>query len=311
MCLPGKNSPKIFSFSQQTTMKHLLAPSLVALLLLSSCWFSSSEAPESTQLPPENKHTTAASIIFEEPVVPSTESKIIQIKPKATKQPAPVTDSRPKVAIIIDDMGYHYDVGDGLLELDMEITFSFLPHAPLTEKLMKKAHERGRDIMAHLPMEASDRKWDPGPGALYLAASHDALVQMLRDDLAEIPYAIGANNHMGSKFTENRQAMHTVLTEIKKQGLFFIDSFTTSQSTGMSEATRMGIKTNRRNIFLDNVQNSAQICSQIKKLVQYAQKKQQAIGIGHPYKATLTALSTCGQQLLSEVQVVPVHTLVQ
>lgn len=292
-------------------MKHLLAPSLVAILLLSSCWFSSSETPESTQLPPTNKHTTAASIIFEEPVVPSTESKIIQIKPKASKRPAPVTDSRPKVAIIIDDMGYHYNVGAGLLALDMEITFSFLPYAPLTKELMKKAHERGRDIMAHLPMEASDRKWNPGPGALYLATPHDALVQILRDDLAEISYAIGANNHMGSKFTENRQAMHTVLTEIKKQGLFFIDSFTTAKSTGMSEAMHMGIKTNRRNIFLDNVQNSAQICSQIKKLVQYAQKKQQAIGIGHPYKATLTALSTCGQQLLSEVQVVPVHTLVQ
>jgi polysaccharide deacetylase 2 family uncharacterized protein YibQ len=165
--------------------------------------------------------------------------------------------------------------------------------------------------MAHLPMEAGDAKWDPGPGALYLSASPEKQAVILKKDLAAVPHAIGANNHMGSKFTRDRQAMHRVLRELKAHGLFFIDSFTTAKSTGLTEAQAMGIKTNRRHIFLDNVQDPEKICIQLDRLAALAVQQQSAIGIGHPYQATLDALRNCRKALLKTVQVVPVHELVQ
>ena len=78
----------------------------------------------------------------------------------------------------------------------------------------------------------------------------------------------------------------------------------------MDEAEKLGIKTNRRHIFLDNVQDPKKICIQLDKLSALAKKQNQAIGIGHPYQATLDALRNCGDQLLT-VQVVPVHKLVE
>jgi polysaccharide deacetylase 2 family uncharacterized protein YibQ len=165
--------------------------------------------------------------------------------------------------------------------------------------------------MVHLPMEAGDSRWNPGPGALFLSATPAEQSSILKEDLASIPHAIGANNHMGSRFTQDRPAMHRVLAELQSQGLFFIDSFTTAESTGMDEARKMGIKTNRRHIFLDNVQNADKICLQLDKLAQRAAKDHQAIAIGHPYQATLDALRNCKKKLLDSVQVVPVHTLVK
>ena len=292
---------------------YLLA-TLIVMLLTSGCWFfpdnrddtaeqelTTAETTVATH-PPAPGHTSET-IIFEEPNPPHSE--------EVETVPSPPVDDRPRIAIIIDDMGYHRKIGEKLLALDLNLSFSFLPHAPFAGQQEEKAFQMGRDVMVHLPMEASDSKWNPGPGALYLSASSDDLKLTLKKNLAAVPHAIGANNHMGSRFTQNRQAMHTVLGELKNQGLFFVDSFTTARSTGMDEARKMGIKTGRRHIFLDNEQNPQKICVQLNKLTALAEKQHQAIGIGHPYQATLDALRNCGEQLHKTVQVVPVHELVQ
>ncbi len=280
---------------------------LLLMLLLSGCRLFPglpAEAEKSPVQPPVPTPEQAA-IVFEEP---ST------TQPEETQPPAPPTTpdpkKRPRVAIIIDDMGYHPAIGHGLLELNLRLSFAFLPHAPFVQELNNEAFQKGRDILVHIPMEAQASKWDPGPGALYLKDSPQLQLEILHKDLAVIPHAIGANNHMGSKFTTDRQAMHRVLGVIGEQGLFFIDSFTTAKSTGMDEARKMGIQTNRRNVFLDNIQNSKAICRQLKKLVKSAEKHTQAIAIGHPYQATLDALKNCSSTLDS-VELVPVHQLLK
>lgn len=290
----------------------LLTPLLI-ILLLSGCWFSSDSpndiepaAAEPAVTVPKAADTT---IVFEEP--DSQPDEAAPVEDKVVPVDADQRGNKPRVAILIDDMGYHRKIGNALLNMDLQLSFAFLPHSPFARELAESAHQKGRDIMVHLPMEAGDRKWAPGPGALYLATPADERAAILKKDLAAIPHAIGANNHMGSKFTKDRQAMHEVLAELQQQGLFFIDSFTTAQSTGMDEAQKMGVKTNRRHVFLDNVQNPEKICLQLDKLAALAVRRQQAIAIGHPYQATLDALRSCGDKLLTTVQIVPVHTLVK
>lgn len=311
---------------QQALLRHVccLSAALVVVLLTSGCWFSSDSTDDAVQQEATTTGTAAApdislsapddqpeTIVFEEPDLPQPEDVATRSLEENKPAPSATEDNRPRVAIIIDDMGYHRKIGDSLLALDMSLSFSFLPEAPFACRQEEKAYLLGRDVMVHLPMEASDAKWDPGPGALYLSTSPEELLTTLKKDLAAVPHAIGANNHMGSKFTQNRQAMHRVLGELKEQGFFFIDSFTTAKSTGMEEAQEMGIKTGRRHIFLDNVQDPQKICSQLDKLAALAGKQKQAIGIGHPYQATLDALRNCREKLLTTVQVVPVHELVE
>ena len=301
---------------------HYLLAGFMIVLLTSGCWFSSDRTNNEAQQDAITTETTVnatspapdnkpATIVFEEPPLAQAENAEAKSREVSTPAAPPAPDNRPRVAIIIDDMGYHRKIGDKLLALDLNLSFSFLPHAPFTSQQEETAYLSGRDVMVHLPMEASDPQWDPGPGALYLSTSQDELVTILTKNLLAVPHATGANNHMGSKFTENRPAMHTILAELKEQGLFFVDSFTTAESTGMDEAKTMGIKTNRRHVFLDNIQDPKKICGQLDKLAAVAGKQSLAIGIGHPYRATLDALRNCGDQLLETVQLVPVHMLVE
>ncbi|WP_456388649.1 divergent polysaccharide deacetylase family protein [Desulfolithobacter sp.] len=217
----------------------------------------------------------------------------------------------PRIAIIIDDMGYHEKIGNRLIGLDMNLTFSFLPHAPFTLRQEELAYQAGRDILVHLPMEARDPAWDPGPGTLRVTDTPEKLRSTTMDNLLAVPHAIGANNHMGSKFTEDNAAMHQVLSILARQGFFFIDSYTTAKSTGMDEAQKLGLPTGRRHVFLDNRHNEKDVCRQLKLLVEKARRDGWAIGIGHPNQATLQALTRCRERLLQNVRIVGVSELLK
>jgi polysaccharide deacetylase 2 family uncharacterized protein YibQ len=298
---------------QNTVPERLLF--YAALLLIVPLLFSCN------QTPPENAGSQQdmpavvmpsvpeQNIVFEEPDLPlPQEAKLTGQEEGAVEI---FHDNLPRVAIIIDDMGYHQQLGDKLLALDLNLTFSFLPGAPFTLEQENRAWQQGRDIMLHMPMEAQDSSWNLGPGGLYLNYSPEKIRATVGKNLVAVPHAIGSNNHMGSKFTEDRAAMHEVLSVLKERGFFFVDSYTTAKSTGLDEAGKMNIPAARRHVFLDNVHDQKKICRQLKQLVALAKEKGWAIGIGHPNQATLQALTNCREQLLEKVEIVGASTLVK
>lgn len=216
---------------------------------------------------------------------------------------------KPLAAIIIDDMGYRRAEGEKLLSLEMKLSFAFLPFAPHTESLLQRARTRGCDILLHLPMEATDPKWDPGPGTLYLWMRRQALRAHLEKDLQAVPMAIGINNHMGSRFSENSAAMQTVLEFARLKGLFYMDSLTSSGSVGHTLARKMGIPSGTRDFFLDNDADKTKIIKQLESFVRYAEKHGEAIGIAHPKKETIAALTEFEEQFKERVVLVDIHKL--
>ena len=252
--------------------------------------------------------------ILAEPEVETEKKHLVDTKVETEKKP-PVaipeaeTGKKPLVAIIIDDMGYRKAVGEQFLKLDMELSFSFLPFGPHTRDLSQKAKQLGKDILLHLPMEPNDLKSDPGPGALMVSMNKKTIQKIFKKDLAEVPMAIGVNNHMGSRFTCNPKAMRIVLEQVRAEGLFFLDSLTISKSVGFAMAGAMGIKTIKRDVFLDNNLNKKKIINQLESLVKIAEKYGQAIGIGHPNRETLDAVIEFGSRLKSRVSLVGVHEL--
>lgn len=216
----------------------------------------------------------------------------------------------PWLAIVIDDMGYQQKLDEELLQLNLNLSFAFLPHGPHTLEQAEQARRLGREVLLHLPMEPSDRRWDPGPGALTLAMPAAERAAVFARDLAMVPRAVGINNHMGSRFTGDREAMGEFLALVRDRQLFFLDSVTTADSLGYSLAREMGVKTGRRQIFLDNVREQAEITGQIRELLAVADRQGWAVGIGHPYPQTLEALRAARPEILSRARLVGVSHLV-
>jgi polysaccharide deacetylase 2 family uncharacterized protein YibQ len=216
-----------------------------------------------------------------------------------------------RIAIVIDDIGNQKKLGEGLMDLDLNLSFSILPHRTFSKILAKKAEGLGRDVLLHLPMEPQDHKWNPGEGALLLSMSREKILTTLAGDLAQVPMAVGVNNHMGSLFTENRTFMGVFLKGLRSRNLFWLDSLTTPKSVGFEMAREMGITTAKRDVFLDNIQKSAKIIKQLDKLLNLARRKGYAIGIAHPHPETLKALKRYQYTLRQEVKLVGIHEIMQ
>ncbi len=208
------------------------------------------------------------------------------------------SSSKPAtIAIIIDDMGNRGDWGQAILALPGKVTYSFLPHTPHAKRLAQLAHEQGKEVMLHLPMESHLGK-PLGPGGLTLHMTEAIFKQTIFSDLLAIPHVKGLNNHMGSLLTRHPGAMRWVMESMQQHGdLFFIDSRTSLQTVGQKMAQELRVPNAGRDIFLDNVRDPALIKKQFRQLIVQAKKMGFAVGIGHPYPETTQVL----EQLLSEL----------
>ncbi len=218
---------------------------------------------------------------------------------------------RPKVAIIIDDMGYDLRVDSELLALPLPLSFSFLPCAPFTRRLVRQAHAQHRTVMVHLPMEPESGAVDPGPGVLMTTMAPATLLRLLNQAVDRVPGAVGVNNHMGSRFTQDRRAMEVVLSGIKQRGLFFIDSRTTSRTVAFATARELGVPSLERGVFLDHDHDQEEIDHQLHRLMTLARARGYAVAIGHPFPQTYAVLLKELPTLRREVEVVPVEELVR
>ncbi len=212
----------------------------------------------------------------------------------------------PKVAIIIDDIGYDREIADKFLSLDATITFSMFPHSPFQERIMKNARAKGILLMLHLPMEPVEYpQVNPGPGALLTSMSPDQLIHQLEDNLDALPHIRGVNNHMGSRMTAISTQMYQILSVLKKRNLFFIDSLTTADSRCRSSARLLQIPFAQRDVFLDHIPKMELIRRQVNRLVRIANHYGEAIGIGHPYEATYQVFREMFPELKKRVRLVP------
>lgn len=206
-------------------------------------------------------------------------------------KPPPVRPPRPRMAIVVDDLGPDNRVAEELLRLDASITFSILPLQSQSRRIAQEAHAKGREVILHLPMEPRGFPVkDPGKGALFVAMSERELLRQLRKDLDAVPFIVGVNNHMGSRFMEHAGAVRLVLGELKKRGLFFLDSRTTAKTEGYQIARELALLAGERDLFLDNENDVQDIRAQLEGLIRLARDHGRAIGICHPYPSTITAL---------------------
>lgn len=223
---------------------------------------------------------------------------------------AHASSPQPTIAIIIDDMGYHYQRNIKAINLPGSVTLSFLPHTPYTPELANLAHAKHKEVLLHLPMESIDRS-QMDHGAIHLDMDHSDIQHTLKTNLAVIPHAVGLNNHMGSLVSQHPGHISAMMQVLSKSQLFFVDSFTTEQSVIQQIATEYWVPNIKRDIFLDNVRTHKAINQQFNRLLTLARKKGIALAIAHPYPQTLQVLKRRLQNLKSEnIRLVPVSQLI-
>lgn len=203
--------------------------------------------------------------------------------------PLPAQD-RPRMAVVIDDLGDLAAAGERAIDLPGPVTCAFLPHSRHTARLARDAHAAGKEVILHQPMQAAARL-SPGAGVVTLSMDETALRETVRDNLRAVPHAVGVNNHMGSLLTRHPGHMTWLMALLREEGIaYFLDSRTSKRTVAERMAREQGFGSQRRHVFLDNEAEVEAVRTQFLKLVAMAREQGRAIGIGHPYPATLEVL---------------------
>ena len=159
----------------------------------------------------------------------------------------------PKLAVIVDDFGgYEGELLANFCKADSRIAFAVLPNLPKATSVMDAAVVSGHEVLVHLPMEPlSYPKNSPGDNAIMVDLSDGEIKKRVKSYLKILPKAVGANNHMGSRATQDQRVMNAVLDELKDAKLFFVDSRTIGSSKAYKIAKEKLIPAAKRDMFLD------------------------------------------------------------
>ncbi|RLE22362.1 MAG: hypothetical protein DRJ65_14025 [Acidobacteria bacterium] len=211
--------------------------------------------------------------------------------PTPTPRPRPEKGARGELAILLDDAGQKMGLVPRMGALPSSVGVAVLPFLPSSSETAVALHKAGHEVWLHLPMEPNGYPANkPGPGAVFVTMAEDEVRMTVRSAMNNVPFAVGMNNHMGSRATADLTVMTWVMQEVKGRGLAFIDSRTTVETVAETAARAQGIKTGRRKVFLDNERSAAAIRRQLDEAVYRALIDGKAIAIGHMTAVTIGVL---------------------
>lgn len=214
---------------------------------------------------------------------------------------APVVNDRPPaIVLIIDDLGNWRSVGMRATSLPGPVACAVLPHTPFGSAIAERAHAAGKEVMLHLPL-APIQHDAIATGMISMDTTRAQLARIFSVNIDSIPHVVGVNNHMGSLLTQHPGHMTWLMSEMSDRGgLFFVDSYTSEASVAMKIAIENGVPSIRRDVFLDNVPTEVAIDREFERLKELARRNGMAVGIGHPYPATLAYLERVLPELAAE-----------
>lgn len=216
--------------------------------------------------------------------------------------------AQSKLAIVIDDVGYHSKEDAAIFAMPREISVAIIPAAPYARARNQEAKSQGRDILIHMPMQpVSAVKIEDG--GLHLGMSAAQVNDRVNTAKNIVRDAIGMNNHMGSAATADPQLMTYLMTALQEKHLFFLDSRTIGKSVAGKIAKEQGVRSLDRHIFLDDSNEFADVQRQFKAAIHYARKHGSAIAIGHPRPNTIAVLQAGLRNLPEDIQLVGMGNL--
>jgi uncharacterized protein len=196
-----------------------------------------------------------------------------------------------EIALVIDDFGDRLDeLAYAFFDLNVKLTVSVLPGRKFSGKVAREASSRGCEVILHLAMEPLQAAFREDGFTIMTKMPRDRIRSTFQKALDQVPFAVGVNNHMGSRATSDRQTMMDIMECIRQKSLYFFDSYTVASSVAYPVAKEMGVPTARRDVFLDVDSSEASIRRKLGELTLKARKNGKAVGIGHCHRNMLNAL---------------------
>ena len=254
------------------------------------------EPTKKSEVEPDKK--TKKQIYSEKPQKESVKKDDFAVVPFT---PNSSVKGRAKLVLIIDDVAT-FEHASMVKSIGLKITPSIFP-ATKTHPDTPNIARTFEFYMIHLPMQA--KHFDsPEIGTLTINESFESMHEKIKKIRKDFPRAKYTNNHTGSRFTSDYDAMDKAYRALIEQGFIFVDSKTIAQTAVARAAKKYNQPYISRDIFLDDDPSANAVRRELVAAVNLAKKRGYAIAIGHPKKNTIAVIKASKNNILKDVEVV-------
>ncbi|TWB35810.1 divergent polysaccharide deacetylase family protein [Nitrospirillum pindoramense] len=212
---------------------------------------------------------------------------------QAYSRPFPQDDKRPRIALVMADLGWSPSALEKVLaRMPAAVTLAFAAGAPNLQKAVDQARGDGHEVLLQVPMEPQDfPRNDPGPGTLLTSLPDEKNVDRLETAMASVTGYVGLTNLTGTKFLASHDSLQTVLRQVQRRGLIYVDSWPTPASQATRIATELGLPRAVSDVQVDRAPSDAGVAAQLAELERLAKLNGVAVGYAQPYPVTLEAIA--------------------
>ena len=197
----------------------------------------------------------------------ATDRIVLETDPNAARPAGAVA------LIVCGTQGQGEQALNGFCDLEQMITLALPPGQE--GRVSARALANGHGVMIHLPMGAESGRW----GAV------------LRQAMDRVPDAAGVINDLaGGRVTEDERAMAALMSEVRRRGLFFVDSRASASSVAYRTALKMRVRSGESVLRIDEEDGVDAIQEALRRLADLSASEGRAIGVGYARPNTLTAL---------------------
>ncbi len=197
-------------------------------------------------------------------------------------------NNKPKIAILLTNLGLNKISTELALSLPKEIALGFLPYTTTLKPLMQKAHELEHEIYIYLPFETKRYPMEsPGHMPILLSLGNEENTARLSSLLKPFEGYKGVYGSYKEIFTADTSKLASVIDELRKRNLKLFVGRVNSDPILEGEN---GMSVVSANIVLDTEPNVASIKNNLDKLIELAQSNKYAVAYAQGYPVTIYTL---------------------
>lgn len=233
---------------------------------------------------------------------------------QAYARPFDFRDPRPRVAIVVGDMGLSRIATDAAIRrLPAGVTLAFDAQGGSIDAWLERARSEGHETLLSLPMEPFDYpQSDPGPQSLLTSLPNSDNIERLQRFLSVGWGYVGVTTASGSRFSADIDKLTPVLEELRRRGLLVLDANVTSRTTMGAAAQQISLPFAVSSITIDRVPVAEEIDEALAAVEQTARVQGSAVAYASPLPVTVDRLELWSKGLAQRgIVLAPVSAVVQ
>lgn len=208
-------------------------------------------------------------------------------------RPFDLTDKRPRVAIVVTNMGLSAAATDHAINaLPGAVTLAFAPFAEGLKDGLARARGKGHEVLLNAPMEPEGYpRSDPGPKALLTSLSEAENLENLTWILTRGEAYVGIANLTGGRFAQSPEHLKPVLAMLRQRGLLYVDRWAGNEAPSGTIAKEIELPFAGVQLVVDQDPTKNGIDGRLAELERIARRDGRAVGLALPYPLSLERIS--------------------